>query len=43
MQLLWEMRGLELEPRVMRKESAWYSFEGLMAGLAPSAGSYIGS
>lgn len=30
-----EMRGLELEHRLMRKESAWYSSEGLMPALLP--------
>lgn len=37
-----EMRGLELEPRLMRKESAWYSSEGLMAALLPQQALILG-
>ena len=34
--------GLELEPRLMRKESAWYSSEGLMPALLPQQGLKLG-
>ena len=37
-----EMRGLELEPRLMRKESAWYSSEGLMPALLPQQALKLG-